>query len=108
MFSDRAVSRFVVRMLRRCRRMSHVALDGGRVQQSNLYMNLHTVSDPRLPLYQRLKEEFSRCIGDQRWVPGVPIPAESELAASFGVAVGTVRKAVDHLVADGLLQRYQG
>ena len=36
------------------------------------------------------------------------IPTEAELAASHGVAVGTVRKAIDALVADGLVERHQG
>jgi GntR family transcriptional regulator len=62
----------------------------------------------KLPLYHRLREEFRRCISEQIWRPGQPIPAEADLAASFGVAIGTVRKAVDQLVAESLLQRHQG
>ncbi|MGF6292903.1 GntR family transcriptional regulator [Paraburkholderia youngii] len=36
------------------------------------------------------------------------IPTEQALANSYDVAVGTVRKAVDLLVAEGLLERFQG
>ena len=37
-----------------------------------------------------------------------PAPSERELMARFGVARMTVRKAVDHLVAEGRLYRVQG
>lgn len=42
------------------------------------------------------------------WAPGTPIQAESALAQSFGVALGTVRQALALLVEDGLLERRQG
>jgi GntR family transcriptional regulator len=40
-----------------------------------------------------------------QWAPGVVLPGEVELAAQFGVAVGTVRHALAALVAEGLLAR---
>jgi GntR family transcriptional regulator len=64
--------------------------------------------DLRLPLYQRLRDEIARQIARNMWRPGEPIPTEAELAASHGVAVGTVRKALDTLVTDGLIERRQG
>lgn len=42
------------------------------------------------------------------WRPDSAIPAEIELAKEYGIAIGTVRKAVDTLVADGFLERNQG
>ncbi len=42
------------------------------------------------------------------WAPGSAIPAESALAQSYGVALGTVRQAIALLVEDGLLERQQG
>lgn len=41
-------------------------------------------------------------------VPGQAIPSERELMAIYGVSRGTVRKAIDGLVADGLLERTHG
>ena len=41
-------------------------------------------------------------------VPGQPIPSERELMLGYRVSRATVRKAIDGLVADGLLQRTQG
>ncbi|KHL69613.1 MULTISPECIES: GntR family transcriptional regulator [Pseudomonas] len=64
--------------------------------------------DERLPLYQRLKDEMLDKIADGTWLPDQAIPTEAELTRHYGVAVGTVRKAVDMLVAEGLLQRIQG
>jgi GntR family transcriptional regulator len=64
--------------------------------------------DARLPRYQRLRDELAAQIAEHRWRPGEAIPTEQELARTYDVAVGTVRKAVDQLVADGLLERFQG
>ncbi|MFK4443387.1 GntR family transcriptional regulator [Caballeronia udeis] len=65
-------------------------------------------ADNRLPRYQRLRDELASKIAARRWQPGEAIPTEQELAQSFDLAVGTVRKAIDLLVAEGLLERYQG
>jgi GntR family transcriptional regulator len=65
-------------------------------------------SDARLPLYQRLRDHIAARIAAQDWRAGDPIPSEAELAASHGISVGTVRKAIDCLVAEGLLDRQQG
>lgn len=67
-----------------------------------------TKIDERLPLYQRLRDDIAQRINRREWLPGDPIPSESELAARFAVAIGTVRKAIDQLVADGVLDRRQG
>lgn len=64
--------------------------------------------DERLPLYQRLREEMLAKIAAGEWSPGAPIPTEAELTRHYGVAIGTVRKAVDTLVNEGLLLRSQG
>jgi GntR family transcriptional regulator len=64
--------------------------------------------DTRLPRYQRLRDELAAQISEHRWRPGEAIPTEHELARIYGVAIGTVRKAVEQLVADGLLERFQG
>ncbi|MFB0935265.1 MAG: GntR family transcriptional regulator [Propionivibrio sp.] len=64
--------------------------------------------DERLPLYQRLRDEMVEKITTGEWRPDQPIPTEAELTKTYGVAIGTVRKAVDVLVAEGLLERNQG
>lgn len=64
--------------------------------------------DERLPLYQRLSDEILARIASGEWLPGQSIPTEAELTKLYGVAIGTVRKAVDTLVSEGLLERSQG
>ncbi|WP_110685004.1 GntR family transcriptional regulator [Salinicola aestuarinus] len=64
--------------------------------------------DSRLPLYQRLRDDMLAKIASGEWSPGGAIPTETELTKHYGVAVGTLRKAVDTLVQDGLMERSQG
>ena len=65
-------------------------------------------ADHRLPRYERLRDYIAAQITAQTWRLGDLIPSESELAASHDVSIGTVRKAIDRLVGDGLLERQQG
>ncbi|MEZ5738380.1 MAG: GntR family transcriptional regulator [Burkholderiaceae bacterium] len=67
-----------------------------------------STTDRRLPLYQQLKDLFVAKIRDGAWSDAAPIPSEIELAAMYGVAPGTVRRAIDDLVAARLLVRQQG
>jgi len=64
--------------------------------------------DQRLPLYQRLRDEIAGRIASHAWRPGEAIPTEAELAASHGMAIGTVRKAIQVLVDEGMVERFQG
>lgn len=66
------------------------------------------MTDERLPLYQRLRDDMLAKIAAGEWTPGGAIPTEAELTKHYGVAVGTLRKAVDTLVQDGLMKRSQG
>jgi GntR family transcriptional regulator len=71
-------------------------------------MNFSSKHDVRLPLYQRLRDELSERIASQQWRPGEAIPTEAELVKQFSASIGTVRKAIDMLVAEGTLERFQG
>ena len=64
--------------------------------------------DVRLPLYHRLRDAFAEQIAQRHWRPEEAIPTEAELAKEHRVSIGTVRKAIDALVGDGLLERFQG
>jgi GntR family transcriptional regulator len=59
-------------------------------------------------LYEQIRARLIEGISAGEWRAGAAIPTESELAASFRVAIGTVRKAVDSLVAQQALVRRQG
>lgn len=58
-----------------------------------------------MPLHERVKRQISEEILLGGWAPGTPLAGEVELASRFGVAVGTVRRALSALVAEGLLAR---
>lgn len=70
--------------------------------------NGYATTDSRLPAYVRLRDTLTARIAAGDWTPDNPIPSEARLAADFDVSVGTVRKAVDGLVDEGLLERRQG
>ncbi|WP_145002523.1 GntR family transcriptional regulator [Pseudomonas oryzihabitans] len=65
-------------------------------------------SDVRLPLYQRLRDQLAEQIANNRWRPGEAIPTEAALSAEYQLSTGTVRKAIDALVSEGILERQQG
>ncbi len=60
------------------------------------------------PLYLTVRAELIRRLSSGELAPGMALPAEGALASALAVSVGTVRKAVDTLVADGVLRRHQG
>jgi GntR family transcriptional regulator len=60
------------------------------------------------PLYRRVKLALLRAIESGRYPAGGALPSETALGAALGVSVGTVRHAVDELVAEHILIRRQG
>lgn len=61
-----------------------------------------------IPRYQEIRQTLLARLSDGHWPLGQAIEAERVLAGEFGVAIGTLRRAVDDLVAEGLLVRRQG
>ncbi len=61
-----------------------------------------------MALFRVVKRSLLESIEAGIHPPGSTLPSEPALAAAFGVSVGTLRKAVDELVAQGLLVRRQG
>jgi GntR family transcriptional regulator len=60
------------------------------------------------PLFRVVKRALLRAIEGGLYLGGQALPSEAGLAASFGVSVGTLRHAVDELVAEHILVRRQG
>jgi GntR family transcriptional regulator len=58
-----------------------------------------------VPLYEHVKRRISEAILMGTWPPGSLLPGEVALATQFGVAVGTVRRALGDLTAEGMLMR---
>jgi GntR family transcriptional regulator len=61
-----------------------------------------------MPLYRQVKRALLQAVEGGRCPIGAALPNESRLAAALGVSIGTVRRAVDELVADHILVRHQG
>lgn len=64
--------------------------------------------DPRLPRYLKVRDYVAQAITQGEWGVGDAIPTEAQLAKLHEVSVGTVRKAMDTLVAEGLVDRMHG
>jgi GntR family transcriptional regulator len=60
------------------------------------------------PLYKEVKIRLTRGLAAGEWKAGEAIPSESRLAERFNVSIGTIRKAIDELVAERILLRQQG
>ncbi|MGF1501958.1 MAG: GntR family transcriptional regulator [Paracoccaceae bacterium] len=66
------------------------------------------VLTPGTPLYAQIRTVLRDRIAGGELRPGATLPSELRLATELGVSTGTIRKAVDALVADGTLIRHQG
>lgn len=60
------------------------------------------------PLHRQLRDLMIARINAGEWSPGTYLPPETRLADEYGVAVGTLRKALLDLAAEGVVQRRQG
>ncbi|MBL8330637.1 MAG: GntR family transcriptional regulator [Rubrivivax sp.] len=61
-----------------------------------------------MPLYRQAKRALLQAVEGGDCPLGAALPSESQLASALGVSIGTVRRAVDELVADHILVRHQG
>lgn len=60
------------------------------------------------PLYRAARARLLTALAQGDYPPGTALPPEKTLSAGFGISIGTLRKAVDELVAEGMLIRQQG
>jgi GntR family transcriptional regulator len=60
------------------------------------------------PIYKEVKRRMLAALAAGEWGPGEAIPSETRLAERFGIAIGTLRKAIDELVGENVLVRQQG
>ena len=59
-------------------------------------------------LYQQVSRELARLIRARRFAPRAALPSERVLAERLGISRITARKAIDTLVAEGLVERRHG
>lgn len=60
------------------------------------------------PLYIKIRDALVARLASGEWKPGELLPSDPSLAVEMGVSLGTIRKSVDSLAADGVLRRHQG
>jgi DNA-binding LacI/PurR family transcriptional regulator len=60
------------------------------------------------PAHARMTTELRQAIRDGRFVPGAKLPTEPELAKQYGISVTSVRRGVEILVRERLVERKQG
>ena len=61
-----------------------------------------------LTAYQEVKQKITEDLVRGRYPMGQALPAEKDLSKELDVSIGTLRKAVDELVAEGIVVRRQG
>ena len=62
----------------------------------------------QLPVYRRLENEVKRYIAVHHLKRHDRLPSESQLAAEYGASIGTVRKALNNLVAENIIYHRHG
>lgn len=60
------------------------------------------------PLYKEVKRQLTRSLAAGEWAAGAALPSETRLAQRYEVSIGTLRKAIDELVAERAVVRRQG
>ena len=60
------------------------------------------------PLYRQVYDYLVKQIAEGAWRPAEALPSEQAIAVKLNVSQGTVRKALDALAAEKLIERRQG
>jgi GntR family transcriptional regulator, arabinose operon transcriptional repressor len=64
--------------------------------------------DPAAPLYHRIKEDLRAAIRRRDYTTGAPFITQRELCERYGVSTTTAIRALNDLVAEGILVRRRG
>lgn len=70
--------------------------------------NAHSLVGKQLPLYKQIKLDVTRLLSSPGHDATKPLPTEKQLAQRYRTSVGTVRRAMDELVAEHVVVRQQG
>ena len=62
----------------------------------------------KIPRYEQVRLHIQKLLTDNNWDENTPLPTEQEFADRYQVSVGTIRKAVEKLVEEGILVKKQG
>lgn len=74
----------------------------------NFSLRLAASNEPGVSRYASLANALRARVVTGEWSPGTSLPAENQLAKEHGVALGTMRRALELLVEQGFIERIQG
>jgi GntR family transcriptional regulator len=74
----------------------------------NKALHLVPPAEPGLSRYASLAQALRARVIAGEWSPGSALPAESQLATEHGVALGTMRRALELLAEEGFFERIDG
>ena len=69
---------------------------------------IETFKSFKIPRYEQVRWKIQTLLTESKWDENTPLPTEQEFADKYQVSVGTVRKAVEKLVEEGVLVKQQG
>jgi GntR family transcriptional regulator len=75
---------------------------------NNFFEKYQISSIKGLPKYAQLREALLAAIQDGHWKPGSKLPPEGQLVRDTPFSLGTVQKALNSLVEEGIIVRRQG
>lgn len=64
--------------------------------------------EPLIPLHHQVTTDLTMQLRLGRWAAGASIPSEQELCAHYAVSRGTIRRALESLARDGIVERHPG
>lgn len=70
--------------------------------------NTHWFDHVKVPRYEQIRWQLQQFLVEKQWDVNIPIPSEQVLAKQYNASIGTVRKAVECLVDEGILEKSQG
>ena len=62
----------------------------------------------KLPVYKQIELKVKEYISDNQLPKHAKLPSENQLAAEYNVSVGSVRKALNNLIAEMVIYRHHG
>lgn len=70
--------------------------------------NLNALEQGPVPLYYQLEQHLRSRIADEEFLPGASLPTEDQICREYKVSRITVRRALDGLQRQGLIERRRG
>lgn len=96
-------------MIRRANEGFPVKLEETKNDTMTIHPNSIPVAiDQRLPRHVQVRDELMRRIADRVWKAGEALPSEEKLAIEFSISLGTMRKAIQALEQEGVVERIHG